>query len=350
MTLAAHARTMRNRKLETRSGLTLAFSELGFGAAPLGNLYRPLTEKEARATLDAAWSSGCRYYDTAPLYGLGLSETRLNGFLRAKPRDSYLISTKVGRLLKLSPPERKTRPDAFFETPSRQEEFDYSYDGVMRSLEFSLERLGLDHIDIVYVHDVDVYTHGSKQASDARIREFMDGGYNALLKLRESGAIKAFGAGVNEWDVAETLARAGDFDIFLLAGRYTLLEQEALTSFLPYCVEKGIGVVIGGPYNSGILATGAKPGAHYNYAPAPKEILERVKRIETICKSHGVKLAEAAIRFPLSHPAIVSVIPGGQKPTEVRRNADILGVKVPPIVWRELKADGLLRADAPVPR
>jgi D-threo-aldose 1-dehydrogenase len=345
-----HVRALRNRKLATRSGQTLAFTELGFGAAPLGNLYRPLTEKEARATLDAAWEMGCRYYDTAPLYGLGLSETRLNGFLRAKPRNSYLISTKVGRLLQLCPPDQRSRPDAFFETPSRREVFDYSYDGVMRSLEFSLERLGLDRIDIVYAHDVDVFTHGSKEASDARIREFMEGGYRALRKLRDEGAVTAIGAGINEWQVAETLARAGDFDVFLLAGRYTLLEQEALTSFLPLCVEKGIGVVVGGPYNSGILAIGAKAGARYNYAPAPKEILERVKRIETICKAHGVKIAEAALRFPLSHPAIVSVIPGGQKPSEVKKNAQILGVKVPAALWRELKAEGLLRADAPTPK
>jgi len=350
MAQAAHARTIRKRKFETRSGAELAFTELGFGSAPLGNLYRPMTEKEARATLDAAWSAGCRYYDTAPLYGLGLSETRLNGFLRAKPRDSFLISTKIGRLLQLCKPSERSRQGAFFETPSRREVFDYSYDGVMRSLEFSLERLGLDHIDIVYAHDVDVFTHGSKEASDARIREFMDGGYKALVNLRDEGAIKAIGAGINEWEVAEHLARNGDFDVFLLAGRYTLLEQEALTSFLPYCVEKKIGVVIGGPFNSGILATGPKPGAFYNYALAPKDILERVKRIETICKKHGVKLAEAALRFPLSHPAILSVIPGGQKPSEVLRNADMLSVKIPTALWRELKAEHLLRADAPTPR
>src|SRR5208337_1023908 len=253
----------RARKFITRGGAELCFSELGFGGAPLGNLYRPMTEKEARLTLDAVWATGCRYFDTAPLYGLGLSETRLNGFLRAKPRAAFLISTKVGRLLDVCAPQERSRPNAFFETPSRRERFDYSYDGVMRSLEFSLERLGVDHIDIVYAHDVDIFTHGSKEASDARIREFMEGGYRALIKLRDSGAIKAFGAGVNEWQVAETLARAGDFDLFLLAGRYTLLEQDALESFLPYCVERKIGVVVGGPFNSGILATGPKRGAFY---------------------------------------------------------------------------------------
>jgi D-threo-aldose 1-dehydrogenase len=235
----------------------------------------------------------------------------------------------------------------FFETPSRREVFDYSYDGVMRSLEFSLERLGVDHIDVVYAHDVDVFTHGSKEASDERIREFMEGGYKALVKLREGGAIKAFGAGINESDVAEHLARSGDFDVFLLAGRYTLLEQEALNSFLPYCLEKKIGVVIGGPYNSGILATGPKPGAYYNYAPASKEILDRVRRIETVCKAHGVKLAEAALRFPLGHPSVVSVIPGGQKPAEVSRNAEILAAKIPAALWCDLKTEKLLRADAP---
>jgi len=350
MAKAAHAGTIRKRKLATRGGAELAVTELGFGGAPIGNLYRPLTEKDAKATLVAAWTAGCRYYDTAPLYGLGLSETRINQFLRAKPRESYLISTKVGRLLDVCAPKDRTRPGLFFETPSRRERFDYSYDGTMRSLEFSLERLGLDHIDIVYAHDLDVFTHGTREASNARIKEFMNGGYKALVKLREGGAIKAIGAGINECDVAEHLARTGDFDAFLLAGRYTLLEQEALTSFLPYCVEKKIGVVIGGPFNSGILATGAKAGAYYNYAPAPRAILERVRAIEAICTAHKIKLAEAAIRFPLSHPAIVSVIPGAQKPTEVLRNADMISVKIPTALWRDLKTAKLLRADAPTPR
>jgi D-threo-aldose 1-dehydrogenase len=341
---------VRKRKFVTRRGVDLQFTELGFGGAPLGNLYRPMTEKEARATLDAAWAVGCRYYDTAPLYGLGLSEARLNGFLRAKPRDSFLISSKIGRLLEVCPPAERSQQGAFFETPSRRERFDYSYDGVMRSLEFSLERLGLDSIDIVYAHDVDVFTHGSKEASDARIKELMDGGYRALDQLRTSGVIKAIGAGINEWEVAETLARAGDFDMFLLAGRYTLLEQQALDSFLPLCEQKNIGIVIGGPFNSGILAIGAKPGAHYNYAPASKEILDRVRRIEALCKANTVKLAEAALRFPLAHPAVVSVIPGANRASEVKRNAAMMNAKIPAALWRSLKSAELLRADAPVPR
>jgi D-threo-aldose 1-dehydrogenase len=350
MARSARVRALRKRKFQSRSQAELAFTELGFGCGPLGNLYRPMTEKEARATLDASWLAGSRYYDTAPLYGFGLSETRLNGFLRAKPRGEYLLSTKVGRLLKLCKPEERGRKDAFYETPSRSEVFDYSYDGVMRSLEFSLERLGLDSIDIVYAHDVDVFTHGTREAADKRIKEFMEGGYKALEKLRSVGVIKAFGAGVNEWDIAEHLAKIGDFDLFLLAGRYTLLEQEALTSFLPLCAERGIGVVVGGPFNSGILATGAVRGARYNYAPAPDGVLSRVRSLERVCKAHGVKLAEAALRFPLGHPAVVSVIPGGGRPSEVKRNADMMQADIPAALWRDLKTEGLLRKDAPAPK
>ena len=346
----ANGRSARVRKFTTRGGVELQFTELGFGGVPLGNLYRPMTERESRAMLDAVWAVGCRYFDTAPLYGLGLSETRLNGFLRPKPRDSYLISTKVGRLLDLCEPQKRTGQGMFFETPSRRERFDYSYDGVMRSLEFSLERLGLDQVDIVYCHDVDVYTHGSKEAADGRIKEFMTGGYRALERLRASGAVKAIGAGINEWEIAEKLARSADFDVFLLAGRYTLLEQEALTSFLPLCEEKKIAVVIGGPFNSGILATGVKGEARYNYSPASDEVKDRVRRIQQICKSSKVALPEAALRFPLGHPAVVSVIAGAQRASEVRRNAAMMGAKLPAALWRALKAEKLLREDAPTPR
>lgn len=341
---------LKRRAFTSRNGAELSFTELGFGTAPLGNLYAAVDEKAARATLESAWDAGCRYYDTAPLYGLGLSETRLNGFLRGRKRGDYLLSTKIGRLLSLCKPDERTGIGKFFDTPARREVFDYSYDGVMRSLEFSLERLGLDHIDIVYAHDVDIFTHGSKAASDKRIAELMNGGYKALAKLRDEKVISAIGAGINEWRVAETLARAGDFDMFLLAGRYTLLEQEALESFLPLCLEKKIGIALGGPFNSGILATGPKPGAFYNYDIAPPAILERVKKIERVCRAHGVKLAEAAIRFPLGHPAVMSVIPGGKKPVEVRRNAQMLRTKIPAALWRDLKAGGLMRQDAPTPK
>jgi len=325
----------------------LDFTELGFGSAPIGNLYRAVPDDEADAVLAKAWETGVRYYDTAPLYGLGLSETRLNRFLRGKPRDSYVLSTKIGRILKVCPPDQRTGIGKFFDTPSRREVYDYGYDGVMRSFEASLERLGVDRIDVLLAHDVDIFTHGSKEAADARIEELMGSGYKALVSLRDQGVVKAIGAGINEWQVAQTLAERGDFDIFLLAGRYTLLEQQSLDSFLPLCEARGIGIVLGGPYNSGILASGPKPGAYYNYDPAPQEILDRVARIEAVCRRHGVALIEAALRFPLAHPCVVSVIPGGQKVTEVEANRRLIDAKVPSALWADLKAEGLLHPQAP---
>jgi len=341
--------TITFRIFRTTSGNELTFSRLGFGTAPLGNLYRALGEEEARHALDAAWDAGIRYFDTAPQYGLGLAETRLNGFLRQHRAERPLLSTKVGRLLGVSDPSERTGIGKFFDVPSRKERYDYSYDGVMRSLEFSLERLGVDAVDILFCHDVDALTHGSRAASDRRVAEFMAGGYRALVELKVARVVKAIGAGVNEWEVCETLAKAGDFDLFLLAGRYTLLEQEALQSFLPLCEARGIGVVVGGPFNSGILATGAKPGAFYNYEPAPSSVLERVARMAAVCASHGVSLAAAALAFPLAHPAVVSVIPGGQTLQEVRQNVDLLSRPIPEVLWRDLKSGGLLRSDAPTP-
>ncbi len=339
---------MKKRLFKAPSGASIPFTELGFGAAPLGNLYQATSEKDAQSTFETAWKAGIRYFDTAPLYGLGLSETRLNHFLRGKRRDSYVISTKVGRLLKVCAPGERTGIGKFFDTPSRQEVFDYTYDGVMRSLEASLERIGIDHIDVVFVHDVDVFTHKSEAARDVHVKTLMSSGYRALLKLRDEKVIKAFGAGINEWQVAETLTMQGDFDIFLLAGRYTLLEQEALESFLPICEKRGIGIVLGGPYNSGILATGAKPGAKYNYDAAPKDILDRVRKIEAVCKAHKVKLPQAALRFPVTHPSVVSVIPGAVSPKEVALNVKTMSVKIPKSLWKDLKAQGLMDKRAPV--
>jgi D-threo-aldose 1-dehydrogenase len=341
---------MKTRKFTAPSGSTLTFTELGFGTAPLGNLYKAVSRDDAQIALDAAWKAGIRYFDTAPLYGLGLSETRLNHFLSGKRRKDYVISTKVGRLLQSCSAAERTGIGKFFDTPTRREVFDYTYDGVMRSLEFSLERLGLDHVDILYVHDCDVFTHGSEAARDAHVKTLMTSGYKALVKLRDEKVIKAFGAGINEWQVAETLAKSGDFDMFLLAGRYTLLEQEALNSFLPLCAERGIGLVLGGTYNSGILASGPVKGAFYNYSPAPKAILERVAKIEAICKSHKVKLPEAALRFPLMHPSVVSVIPGAVSTKQVSFNIKTLAAKMPKPLWRDLKTAGLLDPRAPTGR
>ena len=333
---------MKRKLFKAPSGATISFTKLGFGAAPLGNLYKAMTEEQVSEVLAAMWKAGHRYIDTAPLYGLGLSETRLNHFLRGKKRNEYVISTKVGRLLQPCAAESRTGIGKFFDCPSRKEVFDYSYDGVMRSFEASLERLGLDSVDILFVHDVDVFTHGSEAARDVHVKTLMAGGYKALLKLRDEKVIKAFGAGINEWQVAETLARAGDFDLFLLAGRYTLLEQEALNSFLPLCEERGIGIVLGGVYNSGILASGAVKGAMYDYDPAPKPILQRVAAIEAICKKHKVKLAEAALQFPLGHPSVVSVIPGATSAQQVAFNIKTVSKKIPKVLWQDLKAAGLM--------
>jgi D-threo-aldose 1-dehydrogenase len=262
---------MRTRSLNTPAG-PLDLTLLGFGGAPLGNLYTPITEDTARRTLDTAWDLGLRLYDTAPQYGFGLSEERFGRALSSRPRNDFVLSSKVGRLLRDCAPADVPRL-GFVETPDRTFDYDYSYDGVMRSHEESLRRLQQNRIDILFVHDVDAYTHGSREASNARVRELFDrGGYRALDELRASGAVKAIGAGVNEWEVCEVLARLGTFECFLLAGRYTLLEQEALDSFLPLCEARGIGIILGGPFNSGILATGPVAGARYNYSPAPPEI------------------------------------------------------------------------------
>lgn len=325
----------------------LAFTKLGMGMAPLGNLYRAISDDDAQAVLSCAWDAGVRYFDTAPLYGLGLSETRLNSFLRGKDRDSYILSTKVGRLLKVTTPEQRDGQDKWFDVPARKEAYDYTYDGVMRSLEFSLERLGIDRIDILFVHDIDLANHGSQEVLDAKLAELMNSGYGALVSLREQGVIRAFGAGVNNWQPCQWMAERGDFDIFLLAGRYTLLEQEALESFLPLCVARDIGVIIGGPYNSGVLATGPKPGAYYNYKPAPQSILTRVGKIEQICKAHGVRLVDAAFQFPLRHPAVLSVIPGGQGLAEMNSNIGAQSAQIPDALWVDLKSAGLMHGDAP---
>jgi D-threo-aldose 1-dehydrogenase len=338
---------MKSRDWRRTKNGGLTFTELGFGTAPLANLYRAIGDDEAQTILDRAWEGGVRYYDTAPLYGLGLAETRLNRFLRGKSRDDYVLSTKAGRLMQVCGPEDRTGIGKWFDVPSRREVYDYSYDGVMRSLEFSFERLGVDRIDILWAHDLCISTHGSKAASDARIEELMDSGYDAMISLRDQGVVTAIGGGVNEWEVCQTLAERGDFDLFLLPGRYTLLEQESLDSFLPLCESRGIGIVIGGPYNSGVLASGPKPGAFYNYEPAPPPILEKVGKIEAVCRSHGVSLIDAAFQFPLMIRNVVSVIPGGQSVAQMESNLRAAEASIPPALWADLKEQGLMREDAP---
>lgn len=304
---------------------------LGFGGSQVGNLHRPVPEDDAAQAIATAWKHGIRYFDTAPLYSRGLGEHRLGRALRNHPRDAYVLSTKVGRLV---------TADGI--------EYDYSYDGVLRSIGQSVERLGLARIDVALIHDIDLYTHGL-QGQRRRFREAMDGAYPALNRLRSEGVLGAIGVGVNSWRVCQDAAEAGDFDCFLLAGRYTLLEQEALASFLPLCERRGIGVILGAPFNSGILARGAAPGAQHNYVEPSAEVVDRVRRLEAVCVRHGVSLGAAALQFPLAHPAVVSVLPGPRTAGQVEASVRWLEETVPGELWRELKRERLLAAAAPTP-
>lgn len=319
---------------------------LGFGGAPLGSIYEVLDEDVCRATVSRAYDIGVGLFDTAPFYGHGLSEMRMGSVLHFKPRDSYALSTKIGRYLRPADPATidmgPWQHGIGFEAV-----FDYSYDAAFREVEQSMMRLGIPRFDILLIHDVDVWTHGD--GYEQRYKEAIEGSYKALRTMRDQGMVGAIGVGLNESDVCARFVRDGDFDCVLLAGRYTLLEQDALDEFLPLCQERNVGIMLGGPYNSGILATGAIPGAKYNYKDAPPAILERVGRIQAVCQRHAVPLAAAAIQFPLTHPCVASMIPGAVTPYEVQRNADLMALPIPADLWAELKHEGLLREDAPVP-
>lgn len=337
------------RLLNQRTAHPLQMSLMGFGGAPLGNLYRKISDQDAQAALAMAYQKGIRYFDTAPQYGLGRSEQRFGIGLRNMARDQLLLSTKIGRLLVDCAPEEVT-PEAFVDVPQKKIVFDYSYDGVMRSYQASQERLGGQQADILLVHDVCAFSQGSQAASDARVRELFDqGGYQALAELRDNGDITAIGAGVNEWQVCERLLQEADFDCFLLAGRYTMLEQDALQSFLPLCEKKDVGIILGGPYNSGILATGAIEGAKYNYGPAPDWVLQRVRQIEAICQAHQVPLIAAALQFVLGHPVVKTVVPGAVNADEVSANIALLEQDIPDSLWSDLRTAGLIHPDAPTP-
>ncbi len=326
--------------------VALDVSVLGFGAAPLGDLYARLDEATAVSAIEAAIGKGVTLIDTSPLYGHGMSELRVGAALRRAGAAGIAISTKVGRVMDpLGPPGDGSGYVGGLRHAAR---FDYSYDGAMRSLEQSMLRLGADRIDIALIHDVDVWTHGA-DVIDARFREAMDGAYRALDRLRSEGVVRAIGVGVNEADMCLRFARAGDIDAVLLAGRYSLLEQPAAEAFLPVALEKRIGVMLGGVFNSGILATGPVAGAKYNYKPAPADILAKVAAIETVCKRHGVRLYEAALQFALAHPAVSSVVLGAVKPGEVESQHAALARPLPPELWQSLKAAGLLAADVPTP-
>ncbi len=327
-----------------------AASQLGLGCASLGNLYRAISDEQARDTVDTAYDLGMRLFDTAPYYGLGLSERRVGDALRNYPRDSFRLSTKVGRLL-----DADTTPDLAeerygFVTPMPfTVRYDYGYDGIMRSFEASLQRLGLARIDILLVHDIGSDTHGD--AADRHFADLADGGYRALDELRRNGDVEAIGLGVNESRVCEQVMEFGRWDTFLLAGRYTLLEQDPVHDFLPKCLDHGATIILGGAYNSGILATGTRGSSvpYYNYAPAPDAIIARTRSLEAVCDEFGIPLAAAALQFPLAHPAIACVIPGLGDPSRVRLTVDLLQTPIPSTFWQALRDRALIDPAAPTP-
>jgi D-threo-aldose 1-dehydrogenase len=316
---------------------SLEVTELGFGTVALGLLSKE-EEHLGAAAIKQALKRGIHLFDCAPYYGNGRAEHRLGDALRDVPRSEYKLVSKVGRVVNASD---VTQPNAW------QPPFDYSYDGVMRSFETSLRRLRVGSIDALLLHDIGRVTHGERHAE--LFKTAMDSGYRALDELKRSGAVTAIGIGVNEWQVLEEAMGVADFDVFLLAGRYTLLEQTSLDTFLPMVQRKGASVFVGGPFNSGILAKGPHPGVWYNYAPAPEAILERVRAIQAITEKHGVPLPNAALRFPVAHPAVASVVFGPKTAEELDTNVDQFTTAIPPAMWRELADAGLLRADAPLP-
>jgi D-threo-aldose 1-dehydrogenase len=325
----------------------LEVTALGFGSAPLGDIYEVLDDGVAIATVEAAAQAGVTLFDTAPLYGQGSAEHRIGTALRRRPPGSFVLSSKVGRILTPAPAGRK-RTSRFVGGLEFDVVNDYSYDAAMRSHEASLQRLGLPKIDVLLIHDADAWTHGPVEGPK-RYREAMAGAYKALLKLREEGAVKGIGIGVNDPVYAARYLEEGDFDCLLLAGRYSLLEQPALAEVLPIAEKRNLGVILGGVFNSGILATGPVPGARYNYTPAPPEVLDKVRRIERVCRAHGVALATAAMQFCLGHKAVSSLALGAVTPAEVASNAAAMRTRVPPALWSDLVSERLLDASVPTP-
>lgn len=319
----------------------LEVTRVGLGTAALGGLYAAVDEERAVETVRRAQDEGLRLFDTAPLYGHGLAERRVGLALRGVPRDEFVLATKVGRLLRADAPPDSSQLSGGFErwpaAPAVNPVFDFSYDGVLRSVEESLGRLGLDHVDVLHIHDPD--EHGE---------EALEGAYRALDRLRAEGAITAVGAGMNQAELLVRFARAADFDCFLVAGRYTLLDQAALRELLPLCLERGIAVILGGVYNSGILAD-PRSGATFDYAPAPQELVERAQRLELVCRRHDAPLKAAALQFPLAHPAVTSLLVGARSPTELDEDLALLQMPLAPGLWDDLRRERLLPEEAPTP-
>jgi D-threo-aldose 1-dehydrogenase len=322
--------------------------QLGFGGAPLGDLFVKVPETDAIATVAAGWDSGVRYYDTAPWYGRGLSEHRVGAGLYDKPRDDFLISTKVGRVLH-APLNPGWKPSDWAGGLPFALRFDYGYDAVMRSFEDSLQRTRLTRLDILVIHDLDFWYHQTEPKVNAYLSQLTTGGYRALIELKIAGLVGAIGAGINETGMIPRFLDLIDLDFFLVALRYTLGEQSALEAEIPRASERGIGFIIGGVFSSGLYATGPVAGAKFNYHDATPEELDRARKIEAVCKRHGVPLPAAALQFPLHHPNVASVIPGGFKPEHVTANIKAMQHTIPDALWAELKHEKLIHADAPTP-
>jgi len=331
-----------------RLGATdVTVTELGFGGASIGELFVRISEHDAQATLAAAWEAGVRYFDTAPWYGRGLSELRTGAGLRDHDRADYALSTKVGRWLRPSSDERYDGAPWLGGSPN-EVVFDYTYDGIMRSVEGSRLRLGITRFDVAFIHDLD-RLYFDAVTMDAHFKDLAGSGWRALEELRSSGQIGAIGAGINDLGLIPRFLDLGDIDAFLIAMPYTLLDQDVLDAEFPACEARGIGFVIGAVFASGILAKGPIPGAKYAYAAPPPEVIEKTRRIAAVCERHGVPLAAAALQFPLGHRSVASVIPGASGPAQQARNVAAFQHRIPADLWSELKHEGLLRADAPVP-
>lgn len=328
----------------------MASSIPAFGGAPLGNLFAAIADEEAIALVRHAWERGIRFFDTAPHYGNGLSEHRIGTALRERPRESFVLSTKVGRLL--TPDSNAPRDQhGYVNVLPFVQRWDYSRDGTLRSIEDSLQRLGLARIDRVFIHDVARDAHGDAQPR--RFAEAMDGAVPALARLKAEGTIAGYGLGVNDWQVCVDALAHADLDVLLLAGRYTLLDQSALPELLPLCARRNVKLLIGGPFNSGILATGVRNAGtrtlYFNYAPAPPEIVARVVAIEEVCLEYRVPLKAAALQFPLAHPAVDRVLAGARSRTELDENLTLAAQPIAPAFWSELRARGLVDTTAPLP-
>ncbi|MDG9700697.1 aldo/keto reductase [Streptomyces sp. DH37] len=316
---------------------TVEITELGFGGGPLGGLFEPLDDDTAAGALAAAWDGGIRYFDTAPHYGVGHSERRIGDFLRHRPREEFTLSTKVGRIL--VPQDPRGRTDESFRVPATHRRVrDFSRDGVLRSVEDSLARMGADRVDVLFLHD-------AEEGFEDALRH----GYPALDGLRSQGAVGAIGAGMHDTGLLTRLVRETDVDVVMLAGRYTPLDHSALDDLLPVCAERGVSVIAASVFNSGILAV-PRPaeGARYEYAPAPPEVLRRAQRIADVCEAHGVTLPQAAVAFPLRHPAVAGVVLGMRSAEEVRRDIEAFEADVPDGLWADLRDQGLLDERAPV--